>query len=88
MTEPTEQQTRTAVIQLSDPQAIVEVSASYRGEKKGPIKLAQTQTSYTFDFDVDVGGGFMERHLPLIVGLVLLLLSLVLAFVFGHPTPL
>jgi hypothetical protein len=79
----------TAVLQLSDPTAVVEVSASYDNEKKGPIKLAQNQTSYAFEFDVDAGGkGFMERHLPLAVGLVLLLISLVLAFAVGNPNSL
>jgi hypothetical protein len=76
------------LIQLSDRQAVVTVSASYHGETMGPITLAQNADHYTFQFDIDVGGPFMERHVPLAVGVVLLLIALALAFTFGTPNPL
>lgn len=77
-------------IELADPDARVTASATYEGVTQTE-KLAQQQNSFTFRFDVAVGsapGDFMERHIALIVGLVLIAIAIVLAFVFGTPTPL
>lgn len=77
------------LIQLSDRQAVVAVSALYLGQTLGPITLAQNKDSYTFQFpNVEVGGSFMERHFPLVVGVALLLIALALAFTFGTPNSL
>jgi len=76
-------------IQLSDPHAVVTVSAQYLGKTMGPIRLAQNANSYTFQFlDVDVGGHFMQRHVPLVVGVALLMTALALAFTFSSPNTL
>jgi hypothetical protein len=68
----------------------VEVFATYEDETK-TAKLAQYQDSYTFAFDVDVYPPWrvtMEKHLALIVGLVLFGVAAILAFVFPSPTTL
>ena len=77
-------------IQLASATAIVEVSVVYAGVTQTE-KLAPGQTSFTFRFEVSVGsafGDYMERHIALIVGLVLIAVAIVLAFTFGTPTTL
>jgi hypothetical protein len=77
-------------IELADPTARVAVSAIYLGVVQTE-QLSQQQNSFTFRFDVAAGsalGDLMERHLALIVGLALIAVAIVLAFVFGTPTPL
>ena len=79
-----------ARIELPNRDILVGVAATYRGQTQ-EAKLAQAQDSYTFSFDVNVSSEWkeiMERHLPLIVGLVPFLIAIFLAFVFGTPTPL
>ncbi len=79
-----------ARIELPDREISVGVSAAYGGETQS-VDLAQNQDTYTFAFDVDPNpekGGFMERHLALIVGLALFAIAIILAFSFGSPTPL
>jgi hypothetical protein len=54
-------------------------------------KLSPKQDSFTFVFDTLVNpgtGGFMERHLALIVGVFLFLVAIGLAFKFSTPTSL
>jgi len=77
-------------ISLDDPQAQVGVSVTYEGVTQTE-QLGPQQNSFTFRFDVSVGsapGDFMERHIALIVGLLLIAVAIVLAFVFGNPNPL
>jgi hypothetical protein len=77
-------------IELEKRDTAVDVEALYHGERQA-AKLAVNQDFYVFTFDVDVNPnwrGLMERHLPLIVGLLLFAVAIVLAFTFGAPTPL
>ena len=77
-------------IELADADAVVAVSATYDGVTQTE-QLSQQQRSFSFRFDVAVGpaaGDFMERHIALVVGLALIAVAIVLAFVFSTPNPL
>lgn len=62
----------------------IDVTVSYNGEDK-TAKVANGQQSYEFRYDVDTAP---TGHLALWVGVALILLAIVLAFVFQQPTPL
>lgn len=62
------------------------VSVTY-DEQTQTRQLAQAQDDWTFKFDVRVRSTFMQ-HLPLIVGLGLLVLAVVLGFSVPDPTAL
>jgi hypothetical protein len=74
-------------ILLQDRTSVVTVAATYQGETQ-KAQLAQAQDAFTFNFDTDVQPEFMEKHIALIVGLVLFAVGIALAFIFGAPTPL
>ena len=74
-------------IRLSDRDDVLKVSVTYRGETK-EFPLSQSQDNLTVRFDVNYLGAFMEKHLPLAVGIFFVLLSLVLGFAFANPTVL
>jgi hypothetical protein len=78
-------------IQLPNRNVKVGVTVTYNDQQPQTVQLGQDQDSFTFTFDVDVIPGWreiMERHLPLLVGLILFAVAIVLAFTFGSPTPL
>lgn len=77
-------------IGLRKPATVVEVTATYE-KLTETAKLSQKQNSYTFNFDVDIDPdwrGRVERHLALLVGLVLFAVAIGLAFTFTSPNPL
>jgi hypothetical protein len=79
-----------ARIELPNRTSNVAVYAAYKG-KSQTVPLAQAQDSYTFAFDVYVVPPWrkqVEKHLALIVGLILFAVAAVLTFVFSTPTPL
>ena|ERR1700722_10131593 len=76
-----------ASIRLQDREDVLAISVTY-ADKTKEAKLAQDQDSFTFTFDVNYLGAFMEKHLPLVVGIVFVLISLALGFVYANPSPL
>ena len=78
-------------IELPNRNIKVGVTVDYDDQQPQTVQLGQNQDTFTFTFDVDVVPGWresMERHIPLIVGLILFAVAIVLAFAFGNPTPL
>jgi len=77
-----------ARIQLPDRTSVIRVIATYDNTSQDAT-LANSQDSFTFKFDVNTApGSFVEKHIALVVGLALFVVAVVLAFVFGTPTPL
>ncbi len=69
---------------------MIEVIATYSGQTQ-TAKLGVNQDSYTFTFDVDVDPDLKapwERHLALVVGLVIFAVAIALAFIFSSPSKL
>ena len=77
-------------IELTKRDLIVGVRVTYNQEIQEQ-NLAKDQDAFTFVFNVDTEPTMahaVERHLALIVGIVLFAVAITLAFVFGTPTPL
>src|SRR5947209_20520433 len=69
-----------ARIQLPDRNSVIGVSAKYNGITETEV-LSKAQDSLTFSFDTDVAPeSFMERHIALVVGLVLIAVAVSLPF--------
>jgi hypothetical protein len=72
-------------------EAQISVTAAFRDQTTGPIKLSSTQDCYEFCFDVVLAPtwrNIVATYFPAIIGIVFMLLALVMAFVFKTPTPL
>jgi hypothetical protein len=80
-----------STLDVLDSSAKVAVQALYRGALIGPVKLAQDQQSYDFEFPVTIHPRWREfamKHFPALIGVFFILLTLILAFVFGCPNTL
>src|SRR6266536_5800813 len=77
--------------QLNDPDARVMLKAEYDGEDAQDATLAKDVDEWDFNFtNVEVpvprDKPFWEEHLPGILGVVFLVISIVLAIVFSEPS--
>jgi len=81
---------RITLINCRDP---LEVIVEYEGREQRQL-LAADQEDFTFHYpEVTLypnqsWGDILKKHVPVIIGVGFILLSVVLAFVFGNPTPL
>jgi hypothetical protein len=78
-------------VQIGDRQALVKLEADAPGQQVQAVSLASDQDSWDFKFadaEVPVDGErpFWQEHISGILGVFFLLLTIVLAAVFGTPT--
>jgi len=77
--------------QIDDTAADLGLKAEYKGEDPQNVTLSQGTNEWDFSFNnVEVpmprDKSFWEEHLPGLIGVPLLLISIVLAVIFGTPT--
>jgi hypothetical protein len=77
-------------LEVTDPGAVVTVSAEVGGIRREAVRLAANAQQYEFRFDeIDqfpAWQHFVRTRFPVLTGVMFVLLTITLAFVFGRPT--